>query len=184
MVRKGLWPNLKRNWRKKASPPVRGPYRITCAERYSTGNPHWALDIAPAVWRYAPVRAVRDGVILDCNDGEPDNPPRRYVGMPSNWVLLGWTTKEGRKRSAYYQHLKCGSVKVSKGQRVKHGQVLGRMGTSGNTSGLHLHFSVHSGWINASQRYNQMADPNRFWPPTRIWLKPKQSRRVRFSLWK
>lgn len=63
-MRLGLWPNLPRNRRKKASPPVRGPFRLTCAERYSTGNPHWAMDIAPAVWRWAPVRAVRGGVVL------------------------------------------------------------------------------------------------------------------------
>ena len=29
--------------------------------------------IAPAMWRWAPVRAVRGGVVLDCHDGEPDN---------------------------------------------------------------------------------------------------------------
>jgi murein DD-endopeptidase MepM/ murein hydrolase activator NlpD len=175
-MRLGLWPNLKRNRRPHASPPVRGPFRLTCAERYSTGKPHWAMDIAPAVWRWAPVRAVRNGVVLDRADGAPDNPPGRYPGMPSNWVIIGWENSKGEKRSAYYQHLKKNSVRVKKGQKVKAGQILGRMGTSGNTSGLHLHFSVHKGWIDASQRYNQMTDPHRVWPPSKVWLKPKSRR--------
>ena len=41
------------------------------------------------------------------------------------------------------------------------------MGSSGNSTGLHLHFSVHKGWIDATQRYNQMADPQRVWPPSK-----------------
>jgi murein DD-endopeptidase MepM/ murein hydrolase activator NlpD len=183
----GVWPNRRKNWRKNASPPLRGPFRLTCAERYSNGNPHWAMDIAPIPWRYAKLRAVRDGVILACHDGESDNPPRRYSGMPSNWIILGWTNSKGQKRSAFYQHLRKGSVRVKPGQKVKAGVVIagkqkpfgkwiGRMGTSGNTTGLHLHFSVHKGWINPSQRYNQMYDSNRIWPPSKVWLKPKKKR--------
>ncbi len=41
-----------------------------------------------------------------------------------------------------YAHMAPGSRAVSKGDIVKQGQVLGRMGQTGNASGVHLHFEV------------------------------------------
>jgi murein DD-endopeptidase MepM/ murein hydrolase activator NlpD len=171
-----IWANRKRRWRRHAHAPLKGPFRITAGAYYSTGRPHWAMDIAPILWRYARLYAVRDAVVLDCHDGESDHPPERYSGMPSNWIILGWRTKKGKQRSAFYQHLRKGSVRVRKGQRVKAGQWIARMGTSGNTSGLHLHFSLHRGWITGLSRYSQMTDTGRPWPPSRCWLKPKSRR--------
>ena len=49
----------------------------------------------------------------------------------------------GRGRFAFYEHLKRGSVAVKAGDRVKSGQVIGRLGNSGSSSiGPHLHFHV------------------------------------------
>jgi murein DD-endopeptidase MepM/ murein hydrolase activator NlpD len=44
--------------------------------------------------------------------------------------------------SALYAHMAPGSVVVSEGDAVRAGQVLGRLGNSGNTDGPHLHFQV------------------------------------------
>lgn len=44
-----------------------------------------------------------------------------------------------------YLHLKPGSIKVKVGQTVKAGVVLGHMGLTGQTSGIHLHFDVNDG---------------------------------------
>lgn len=41
-----------------------------------------------------------------------------------------------------YNHMKAGSVKVKAGQVVKKGDILGVMGTTGNSTGIHLHFEV------------------------------------------
>lgn len=41
-----------------------------------------------------------------------------------------------------YCHLKKGSVKVSKGQYVSKAQVIGTMGSSGNSTGSHLHLGI------------------------------------------
>src|SRR5690606_19154995 len=51
----------------------------------------------------------------------------------------------GDGRYALYAHLKPGSVLVHKGQHVHRGQVLGLVGTSGNSSEPHLHFHVTDG---------------------------------------
>src|SRR5690606_29973468 len=41
-----------------------------------------------------------------------------------------------------YAHMKPGSVKVRVGQRLRVGQTIGRVGTSGNSTTPHLHFQV------------------------------------------
>lgn len=51
----------------------------------------------------------------------------------------------GDGRFALYAHFKPGSVRVQPGQRVSRGQVLGLVGTSGNSSEPHLHFHVMDG---------------------------------------
>ena len=42
-----------------------------------------------------------------------------------------------------YKHLLVGSVKVKKGDKVAKGQALGYMGTSGYSTGEHLHFEIY-----------------------------------------
>jgi murein DD-endopeptidase MepM/ murein hydrolase activator NlpD len=48
----------------------------------------------------------------------------------------------GGGRYAFYAHLKPGSITVKEGERVRRGQVLARLGNSGNTGFPHLHFHV------------------------------------------
>ena len=56
----------------------------------------------------------------------------------------------GKGVFAGYAHLKPGSVRVNRGQRVRPGQVIGKLGNSGNTTGPHLHWSVQldGNWTN------------------------------------
>jgi hypothetical protein len=94
-----------------------------------------------------PVYAVAPARVVTAVDGLPDSPPG---GLPAdlpleqadgNHVVLDL----GDGRFALYAHLKPESVLVSKGQFVRRGQVLGLVGTSGNSSEPHLHFQVTDG---------------------------------------
>jgi murein DD-endopeptidase MepM/ murein hydrolase activator NlpD len=44
-----------------------------------------------------------------------------------------------------YAHLVAGSIQVKAGQKVKAGQVLGKMGTTGMSTGVHLHWEIWKG---------------------------------------
>lgn len=104
-------------------------------------------DPASYVIYGAPVLAVADARVVATVDGLPDSPPG---ALPSNLPLdqadgnhVILDLRDGR--FALYAHLKPGSVRVGKGQRVRRGQVLGLVGTSGNSSEPHLHFHVMDG---------------------------------------
>ncbi|TWB44498.1 M23 family metallopeptidase [Nitrospirillum pindoramense] len=91
------------------------------------------------------VLAVADGVVESVRDGLPDNvpgqPPAQKVTLDTiagNQVILRL------KAGAYaaYAHLIPGSIPVRPGQAVHQGQVLGRLGNSGQSDAPHLHFQM------------------------------------------
>jgi hypothetical protein len=93
------------------------------------------------------VLAVADGVVREARDGVVDNVPLAEPPSPAglemadvggNYVVL----QLGPGQFVHYAHLQQGTVSVQEGQRVRRGQVLGRVGNSGNTNGAHLHFNV------------------------------------------
>ncbi|TCO80542.1 peptidase M23-like protein [Plasticicumulans lactativorans] len=94
-----------------------------------------------------PVYAVADASVAAAVDGLDDSPPGQLPpGLPleqadGNHVVLDL----GDGRYALYAHLKPRSVQVSQGQRVHRGQLLGHVGSSGNSSEPHLHFQITDG---------------------------------------
>jgi murein DD-endopeptidase MepM/ murein hydrolase activator NlpD len=63
----------------------------------------------------------------------------------------------GQTYETLYAHMRSGSRKVRNGDKVKQGQVLGYMGSTGVSTGQHLHFELHKGTWN-SQKSNAV-DP-------------------------
>lgn len=151
------------------SPPFAGSYGIGTKAKYSNGNPHWAYDYLTPYG--TELLAVRDGIILDVATGaDPSSPEHNYTNEPSNWILLGYRNLLNQKRTVYYQHL--ASVKVAKGQRVKAGQVIGRSGNSGNSTGPHLHLATMKGHQTRATRYVYMSSlALRIYPPSLVWAK-------------
>jgi murein DD-endopeptidase MepM/ murein hydrolase activator NlpD/pimeloyl-ACP methyl ester carboxylesterase len=90
-----------------------------------------------------PVLAVGDGVVVSVVDRLPnqipnDKAPVAVSERDGNHVIL--RLRDGV--FAAYGHLAPGSVRVRRGQRVRSGQVIGRLGNSGNSGGPHLHFQL------------------------------------------
>lgn len=65
----------------------------------------------------------------------------------------------GQTYESVYAHMRPGSRRVYVGQKVKQGQVLGIMGTTGHSTGQHLHFELHKGrWnINKTNAVNPLS---------------------------
>lgn len=95
----------------------------------------------------AVVVAVADGVVREMQDGIADNMPLVEPPPPAeptaaagygNYVILEIRSKT----FVHYAHLQRNTVSVKVGERVRRGQVLGRLGNSGNNNAPALHFSV------------------------------------------
>ena len=91
--------------------------------------------------------AVADGTVVKVTDGFPQQKPGVFpknitpAEADGNAVILDI----GGGNYALYAHFQPGSVRVKEGQRVKRGEVLGLVGSSGNSLAPHLHFQVMDG---------------------------------------
>ncbi|MBS0195926.1 MAG: M23 family metallopeptidase [Planctomycetes bacterium] len=85
-----------------------------------------------------PIFAALPGTVVDRHDGEPDH-NTTGPNVTANYVVLS----HGGARYTYYWHMRTGSVAVSLGQVVRAGQQLGLVGSSGYSTGPHLHFETN-----------------------------------------
>lgn len=92
------------------------------------------------------VLACADAMVVEVVDGLKENVPHGEEiavvitprTLPGNHVILNL----GHGLFAAYAHMIPGSIRVKEGQRVKVGQVLGKLGNSGNSAEPHLHFQI------------------------------------------
>jgi murein DD-endopeptidase MepM/ murein hydrolase activator NlpD len=125
----GLIPFFEGGFMRPAEGPTSGVYG---SQRILNGQPrapHVGWDIAAPVG--APVRAAADGKVLLVNE---------------DMVLTGKTVviDHGYGLETVYIHMS--ALKVTEGQMVKRGDVIGAVGKTGRATGPHLHFGVT--WFN------------------------------------
>jgi len=95
------------------------------------------------------VLAVADGTVVTARDGLPDNVPGHNEGFhpavpitPDTFAGNTITIELGGGQFAHYLHLQPGSLRVKTGDIVRCGQLLARIGDSGDAREPHLHFQV------------------------------------------
>ena len=95
------------------------------------------------------VLAVADSRVVSARDGLPDNIPGHgeafHPAVPITFDTVAGNTiilDLGDGQFAHYMHLQPGSVLVKAGDRVRRGQVLARIGASGDAREPHLHFEA------------------------------------------
>lgn len=101
--------------------------------------------LAASSWSYgAKVLAVADARVAMVRDGVTeatriaDNKTHPHPDAAGNFISLDL----GHDRFATYEHLRPGSIRVAKGDRVRVGQVIAEVGFSGDSTEPHLHFHV------------------------------------------
>ena len=96
-----------------------------------------AVDISMPVG--TPIHAAREGVVMDQArwfHGAGTN--RDYHGQRANFIRI--LHDDGTM--AVYAHLDYDGIRVFTGQRVRRGQLIGKSGNTGFTTGPHLHFAI------------------------------------------
>lgn len=86
------------------------------------GRPHYAMDIAISAG--TPIYAANDGSVVTAT----------WHSSYGNYIVLD----HGNGKSTLYAH--CSGLAVSSGQSVSKGQVIGYVGSTGYSTGNHLHF--------------------------------------------
>jgi murein DD-endopeptidase MepM/ murein hydrolase activator NlpD len=93
-------------------------------------KPHRGVDIGNGSG--TTVYAVADGIVIQ---------PWGSYGTAGNVIFI----QHDNGYSSAYFHLLDGSLQVRPGARVKKGQVIAGMGSTGNSTGTHLHFQIGKG---------------------------------------
>lgn len=97
------------------------------------------------LWGAAPtiyVEAFHDGTVLHAGPSTRKKANGSVGGFGFYVVVLHKI--DGKFYTSAYAHMKEGSIKVKKGQKVEAGTVLGVMDTTGDSTGKHLHWEI---WI-------------------------------------
>lgn len=148
--------------------PVSGGYTWPCPGFYylsslwnedRTTYNHGAIDIAGGdIWGAAVV-AADGGTVVDTCTYCTHNYPKAMTdncgcgGGYGNYVKID----HGNGKVTIYAHLT--TVAVSPGQTLSKGQVLGYVGTTGQSTGPHLHFECRLNGV----RYNPMDELSAYW---------------------
>jgi murein DD-endopeptidase MepM/ murein hydrolase activator NlpD len=96
---------------------------------------HNGLDFVPGAG--SPIQAIADGTVSAVTG--PGGAFGNHVEIEH---VIG-----GEKVTSTYSHMQTGSVQVSVGEKVTVGQLVGKVGSTGNSTGAHLHFEIHLGGV-------------------------------------
>lgn len=119
------------NWTNPASGTLTSPFGYRIHPVYKTKKFHYGIDIAKR-GSNVPIYAAATGVVVHTG----------YLGGYGNTVIITHNL-DGQVYTTLYAHLK--GYSVSAGQHVNKGQRIATMGSTGVSTGQHLHFEVHTG---------------------------------------
>lgn len=100
---------------------------------------HHGVDIVPSPCNNNEILAFEDGVVTGVQKIGEQYKTGCYVRI-----------KHSNGLYTLYYHLKSNTIVVNKGDSVKKGQKLGIIGTTGQSTGIHLHFQIDKGSSSSS----------------------------------
>jgi murein DD-endopeptidase MepM/ murein hydrolase activator NlpD len=108
------------------------PYGNRIHPIQGTWTKHEGLDFAAPLG--TPIHAVADGVVVHAGEG--------LDGRSSMLVIVEHEI-DGQTFYSWYVHMYADGVFVTEGQQVRGGEVIGEVGSNGNSTGPHLHLEIH-----------------------------------------
>lgn len=129
--------------------PVAGHYYISTTFNENDSihrGKHDGIDIAGGGISGKPIRAAADGTVYivrnSCSHNYGKSKSCGCGGGYGNYVAIdhGKNTSNGKTYKTLYAHMS--SVAVSNGASVKKGQVIGYVGSTGWSTGYHLHYEI------------------------------------------
>jgi murein DD-endopeptidase MepM/ murein hydrolase activator NlpD len=109
------------------SPPPSTPVNPMIGDRLGAGRGHGGVDLQ--VKEGTPLRAISDGIIVDSD----------YEKKWGNFLVM----KDNLGIYHLYGHMQSG---YKRGGPVKKGEIIGKVGMTGRTTGPHLHWETGTGW--------------------------------------
>lgn len=123
---------------------IDNPYPTTITAPYGevrSDHTHTGIDIAPAAANgVVNVIAAKDGIVTSVTTGCISGGDQTCGGGYGNHIMI--SHPDGTY--TLYAHLHEDTITVKVNDSVKQGQVIGKVGSSGHSTGTHLHFEVRT----------------------------------------
>lgn len=140
--------------------PVPSCQNITSYYGPRWGTIHRGIDISNGGIFGKPIVAITDGVVYEAYNSCPHKDKNSRCRCGSGWgnhIAIDHGIVAGEYIKAMYAHMNTTAVSV--GQSVKQGQVIGYVGTTGDSTGYHLHFGI----MNKNSGSFTYVDPMRYY---------------------
>ena len=144
--------------------PVPGHYYISAGWQSNDSvhkGRHYGIDISGGGIAGKPIVAIADGVVTRSNNSCTHNYGKKNGscgcgGNYGNYVTINHGTLDGKTYVATYGHMV--STAIGTGATVKKGQTIGYVGTTGWSTGYHLHFglAVNGSWVNPMNYFKRV----------------------------
>jgi murein DD-endopeptidase MepM/ murein hydrolase activator NlpD len=150
----GSKPKQRRRHRAPATATASGVHRFPIAGVFDWGGP----DARFGAKRKGHSHQGQD---LAAASGTPVVAPYRGVVTAVQYQARGagrYVVIDGEDYDYVFMHLRTGSIVVREGERVRTGQAIGEVGSTGESSGPHLHFELWEGaWYDGGHPIDPLA---------------------------
>lgn len=121
------------------SPPLRGSTTNSSGYGDREGGFHYGVDLTGT--EATPIYAVADGIVMQAAYGGPGC----SADQCGNWVSIQHEGTLNGQSGVTSSYLHLSKIEINKADSVKQGQLIGYMGTTGFSTGVHLHFQIDIG---------------------------------------
>lgn len=122
---------------------------VMSLDYYPGGSSHNGIDITPtsSAYNYQSIYAIASGTVIEARNSCSHETYNANHACPDTWgnYIIIKHTVNGVTYHSTYAHLKYNSLTVSVGDIVAAGQTIAQMGTSGGSTGHHLHLEIWQG---------------------------------------